>query len=85
MHISISDAAGQLIDLVRRAEAGEEIILTREGHAAVRLVPVNMPTDRASRLVLLEEMRLAATAKTTSGPNAAHSQDFLYGDEGMPG
>ena len=85
MHISISDAAGQLNDLVRRSEAGEEIILTREGHAAVRLVPVNMPTDRASRLVLLEEMRLAATAKTTTGPNAAHSQDFLYGDEGMPG
>ncbi|CAN5398666.1 type II toxin-antitoxin system prevent-host-death family antitoxin [soil metagenome] len=85
MHISISDAAGQLIDLVRRAEAGEEIILTREGHAAVRLVPINMPTDRASRLVLLEEMRLAATAKTTTGPNAANSQDFHYGDEGMPG
>ena len=85
MHISISDAAGQLIDLVRRAEAGEEIILTREGHSAVRLVPVNMPTDRASRRVLLEEMRLAATAKTTTGPNATNSQDFLYGDEGMPG
>lgn len=85
MHISVSDAAGQLIDLVRRAEAGEAIILAREGHAAVRLVPVNMPTDRASRLVLLEEMRLAATAKTTTGPNAANSQDFLYGDEGMPG
>lgn len=81
MHISISDAAGQLIDLVRRSEAGEEIIL----NAAVRLVPVNMSTDRASRLVLLEEMRLAATAKTTTGPNAARSQDFLYGDEGMPG
>lgn len=85
MHISIFDAAGQLIDLVRRAEAGEEIILTREGRAAVRLVPVNMPTGRASRRVLLEEMRLAATAKTTTGPNAANSQDFLYGDEGMPG
>jgi antitoxin (DNA-binding transcriptional repressor) of toxin-antitoxin stability system len=85
MHISIPDVAGQLIDLVRRSEAGEEIILTREGHAAVRLVPVNMPTDRASRLVLLEEMRLAATAKTTAGPNAANSQNFLYGDEGMHG
>ncbi|EXS69464.1 type II toxin-antitoxin system Phd/YefM family antitoxin [Sphingobium sp. Ant17] len=85
MHISISDAAGQLIDLVRRAEAGEEIILTGEGHASVRLVPVNMPTDSASRRVLLEEVRLAATAKTTTGPNAARSQDFLYGDDGMPG
>ena len=34
---------------------------------------------------LLEEVRMAATAKATTGPDAAHSQDFLYGDEGMPG
>jgi len=85
MHISVSDAKGQLTDLVRRAEAGDEIILTRHGHAAVRLVPVKMPSDRASRLALLEEVRMAATAKATTGPDAAHSQDFLYGDEGMPG
>ena len=85
MHISVSDAKGQLTDLVRRAEAGDEIILTRHGHAAVRLVPVKMPSDRASRRALLEEVRMAATAKATTGPDAAHSQDFLYGDQGMPG
>ncbi|SER14936.1 type II toxin-antitoxin system Phd/YefM family antitoxin [Sphingobium sp. YR768] len=84
MHISVSDAKGQLTDLVRRAEAGDEIILTRHGHAAVRLVPIKVPTDRASRRTLLEEVRKAATAKATTGPDAAHSQDFLYGDEGMP-
>jgi prevent-host-death family protein len=85
MHISVSDAKGQLTDLVRRAEAGDEIILTRHGHAAVRLVPVKAPTDRAGRRTLLEEVRMAATAKATAGPGAAHSQDFLYGDEGLPG
>lgn len=84
MHISVSDAKGQLTDLVRRAEAGDEIILTRHGHAAVRLVPVKVPTDRAGRRTLLEEVRMAATAKATAGSNAAHSQDFLYGDEGLP-
>jgi len=46
MHVSVTDAKGQLTDLVRRAEAGDEIILTRHGHAAVRLVPVNPAPDR---------------------------------------
>ena len=40
MRISVTDAKGQLTELVRRAEAGDEIILTRHGHEAVRLVPV---------------------------------------------
>jgi prevent-host-death family protein len=40
MQISVTDAKGQLTELVRRAEKGDEIVLTRHGHAAVRLVPV---------------------------------------------
>lgn len=85
MQISVSEAKGQLTELVRRAEAGDEIILTRHGHAAVRLVPVKAPTDRASRRQLMESVRAAAAAKASTGPMAARSQDFLYGDEGMPG
>ena len=38
MEISVTDAKGQLTELVRRAEAGDEIILTRHGKAAVRFV-----------------------------------------------
>jgi prevent-host-death family protein len=37
MRISVTEAKGQLTDLVRRAEAGDEVILTRHGQAAVRL------------------------------------------------
>ena len=40
MRISVTDAKGQFNELVRRAEAGDEIVLTRHGHAAARLVPV---------------------------------------------
>jgi hypothetical protein len=36
MRISVTDAKGQLIELVRLAEAGDEVVLTRHGHAAVR-------------------------------------------------
>ena len=85
MRVSVSDAKGQLTDLVRRAEAGEDIVLTRHGHAAVRLVPVRVIPDRESRRALLESMRGPAAAKATPGPNAAHSQDFLYDDDGLPG
>ncbi len=42
MQISVTEAKGQLTELVRRAEAGDEGILTRHGHAAVRLVPVKL-------------------------------------------
>jgi prevent-host-death family protein len=43
---SVTNAKGQLTELVRRAEAGDEIILTRHGHAAVRLVPVGTPSGQ---------------------------------------
>lgn len=85
MQISVTEAKGQLTDLVRRAEAGDEIILTRHGHGAVRLVPVTPVADAKSRKALLDSVRASAAAKTTAGPNAARSQDFLYGEDGLPG
>ena len=85
MKVSVTDAKGQLTELVRRAEAGDDVILTRHGHAAVRLVPVKATPDRKSRQALLKEVRTAAAVKAAAGPSAARSQDFLYGDDGLPG
>lgn len=85
MQISVTDAKGQLTELMRRAEAGDEIILTRHGHAAVRLVPVKPVADAKFRKTLLDTVRAAAAMKATAGPNAARSQDFLYGESGLPG
>jgi prevent-host-death family protein len=84
MKISVTEAKGQLTELVRRAEAGGEVILTRHGHAAVRLVPINAMPDAKSRKALLEAVRASAAEKATAGPCAARSQDFLYGDDGLP-
>jgi prevent-host-death family protein len=84
MRISVTEAKGQLTDLVRRAEAGDEVILTRHGHAAVRLVPVTAVPDRKTRRTLLEAARSSGAAKATKGPSAARTQDFLYGDDGLP-
>lgn len=84
MYVSVTDAKGQLTELVRRAEAGDEIILTRHGHPAVRLVPVKAARDKASRRSLLDAVRKAAAAKAVDGPSAGRSQDILYGSDGLP-
>jgi prevent-host-death family protein len=84
MKISVSDAKGQLTELVRRAEAGEEVVLTRHGHDVVRLAPIQEPIAASARRQVLNEVRAAGAAKAAPGPNAARSQDFLYGDEGLP-
>ena len=84
MHISVTEAKGQLTNLVRRAEAGDEVILTRHGHAAVRLVPVKPAFDAGARRKLLEAVRMSGAAHATPGPGAAGSQDFLYGEDGLP-
>jgi len=87
MKIPVSEAKGQLTDLVRRAEAGEEVVLTRHGHPAVRLIPIKERLDRSARRKLLEAVRAAVAGKivTDAGIGAARSQDFLYDDEGMLG
>ena len=54
MQISVTEAKGQLTDLVRRAEAGDEVILTRHGQAAVRLVPIKALPDLSARRKLLQ-------------------------------
>lgn len=84
MRVSVSEAKGQLTDLVRRAEEGDEIILTRHGQPAVRLVPVRAVPKRKIRRQLLEAARTAGAAKAYVGPSAARSQDFLYDDKGLP-
>ena len=84
MKITVSEAKGQLTELVRRAEAGDEVILTRHGHPAVRLVPVARALDRTQRRALLEAARKSGSAKATKGPSAARSQDFLYDEYGLP-
>jgi prevent-host-death family protein len=84
MQVSVTEAKGQLAELMRRAEAGDEVILTRHGHPAVRLVPVKPVVDRQSRGALLGAVRASAATRATAGPSAARSQDFLYGDGGLP-
>lgn len=84
MRVSIQEADGQLAELVKRAEAGEDVVLTLDGRAAVRLTPVVKPQTVAERRRILEEISASGAAKALPGPSAARSQDYLYGDDGLP-
>ena len=82
MQVSVSDAKGKLTELVRRAEAGDEVVLTRHGQPSVRLVPVATKPSREEKRALLEALR--GSGKSGLMPDAAHSADFLYDDWGLP-
>lgn len=84
MRVSVSAAKGRLNELVRRVEAGEDVVLTRHGQSVVRLVPVRSPSELKWRHDLLDSLRRNASAKATPGLSAARSQDGLYGEDGLP-
>ncbi len=91
MNVPISEAKGQLTDLVRRAEAGEEVVLTRHGQPVAKLVPVERkPTTEEKRQALervAEIAKAAREAREARGEvteSAARSQDFLYDEHGLP-
>jgi len=85
MRTSVSHAKGQLTELVKLAEAGEEVVLTRFGRDVVRLVPLKAAPSAADRRAAMERARAYGRAHAKQGPSAARSQDFLYGKKtGLP-
>jgi len=84
MRISVTEAKGQLTKLVRRAEAGDEVVLTRHGHATVMLVPVQRRPNATERRRAIAAIQAAVARKRTDGESADRSQDFLYDENGLP-
>jgi len=81
MNVPITEAKAQLTDLVRRAENGEEVVLTRHGKPAARIVPAEKPVPRR-RLdrALIDEITRQAVAKMRPGP----WDDDVYDEGGLP-
>ena len=90
MNISVSEAKARLTDLVRRAEAGDEVILTRHGRRAVRLVPVEQASTTSEeqrerhRKILDEVIAQARAHGPFEGAPAERAADFLYDEDGLP-
>lgn len=83
MDISVSEAKGQLTELVRLAEEGEEVILTRHGKPVAKVEAIGAPRSRDRRAVM-EAVRRQAPPKGLQHAGAARSQDFLYDEDGLP-
>ena len=85
MQVSVSAAKAQLTELVRRAEEGEDVVLTRHGLEVAKLVPVQRRRSAAELHAIVEKVQASARATALPGPDAARSQDFLYDEDGLPG
>ena len=86
MDMSITEAGAKLTELVRRAEAGEEVVLTRDGQPVVRIAPLPVRRRKTPEEfdALIREIQSEAARRMTPGPDAARSQDFLYDEYGLP-
>lgn len=84
MEVSVSDAKAQLTDLVKQAEGGEDVVLTRHGQPVVRLVPIRRKLSPEDRSAVLKRISEDGARKALPGPCAARSQDFLYDESGLP-
>jgi prevent-host-death family protein len=86
MRISVAEAADRLTELTRRADEGEQIVLTDNGRPAFQLVPIaRRPLPPEERKKVFDEIR--SKTPTWSSPfdtDAARSQDFLYDELGLP-
>lgn len=82
MNIPITEAKAQLTELVRRAENGETVVLTRHGKPAVRLVPARFDGPRTGRLdrALIDEITRQAMKEMKPGP----WDEDMYDEGGAP-
>jgi hypothetical protein len=57
-------------------EPEDVVVFVRQEHAA--------PLDDSLRKALIDSVQASAAFHKSDGPNAARSQDFLYGGDGLP-
>ncbi len=85
VEIPISEAKAHLAELVRRAETGDDIVLTRHGQPVARIAAFRKRASTAEeRKARLDRLVASWTNKPKPGPSAARSQDFLYDENGLP-
>ncbi|WP_309628055.1 type II toxin-antitoxin system prevent-host-death family antitoxin [Brevundimonas sp.] len=87
IEIPVSAAKARLTALVRQAEGGADVFLTRNGR---RVAQITATKERRvltpeEKLEVIRKAQASARGKFEPGFDAARSADFLYGDDGMPG
>jgi prevent-host-death family protein len=85
--VTMTEARAKWWELMRRAEGGEEITITKRGRPVAKFVPIGVNPkrdwDEIDRHV--KEIQQQVKAKMQPDwPDAAHSQDWLYDERGLP-
>jgi antitoxin (DNA-binding transcriptional repressor) of toxin-antitoxin stability system len=73
-----------LRNIVERVEAGEEIVLMRNGEPFAKIEPIKPHPKNSQRRAILEAYRGAAKPFWNDDDTAERSQDFLYDEFGLP-
>ncbi len=88
MEIAVADAKPIFSELLRRANAGEEVIVTRHGRPYALITPVDTPTRNRSRQEKLAALTAISEAgrkiREKYGFSGRQLQDDLYDENGWP-
>jgi prevent-host-death family protein len=89
LQVPVSEAKSTLTALVREAEKGNDVILTRNGRSVARITATTAksrkPLTIEEKMQIIRDIQKSARGKFEPGFDSARSADFLYGDDGMPG
>ena len=82
-----AEAKAHLSELLDRVARGEEIVITRDGKPAARLVPAEGAPKPAGKKATIEEIREISRRFRTRVKGDFSSQDIndiLYDEDGLP-
>ena len=89
LQVPVSEAKSTLTALVREAEKGNDVILTRNGRSVARITATQgksrKPLTIDEKMQIIRDIQKSARGKFEPGFDSARSADFLYGDDGLPG
>ena len=84
-HVALSEAKDHLSQFVAAAEGGQEILITRHGKPAARLVAVEAQPDQKARAVAALDALAAIRAKMRAeGRTATIDEMIAWKNEGRP-
>lgn len=84
MEISIRDAKAKLTNLIKRAESGEEVVVTRHGRPVATINSVKSVPTSDQRREILQQFLGRAVGQVAAGTTSRTAQADLYDEAGLP-
>ncbi len=90
MDVPVKDAEGRLNELLDRATAGEDIVLTRNGHSVAQLTPLSSvrtpptPEEVARRLQAIRQIQEDVRRQFAGREMPTSDHSDMYDEFGLP-